>query len=114
MDGYPRQFTYVFARLSGRESPSWLAPVLIWVGALGSYALLSMLLTSFTRFIDLTTTIGFVMAPIYALLNHRAMTGADVPEEFRPSPALKLWSLIGLVILTVASLVYLFVRFMPG
>ena len=111
MDGYPRQFAHVAARLRGREAPAWLVPALIWIGALGSFSLLATLLTSFTRFIDLTTTLGFVMAPIYAFLNHRAMLGAEVGEDDRPSRALTLWSLAGLVILTAASIVYLWVRF---
>ena len=111
MDGYPRQFAHVAARLRGRDAPSWLVPALTWLGAAGAFALLATLLTSFTRFIDLTTTLGFVMAPIYAFLNHRAMLGADVAEEYRPSPALRRWSVAGLVILSGASLVYLWVRF---
>ncbi len=111
MDGYPRQFAHVAARLRGRESPAWLVPALIWVGALGAFGLLATLLTSFTRFIDLTTTLGFVMAPIYAFLNHRAMVGAEVDDEYRPSPTLRVWSLAGLVVLTGTTIVYLWVRF---
>ena len=114
MDGYPRQFAHAFSRLRGTDIPSWFVPVLVWACALGSFALLAMLLTSFTRFIDLVTTLGFVMAPIYALLNHRAMAGAEVPDAYRPSRGLRLWSLGSLVILTAASIVYLVVRFARG
>ncbi len=99
------------AGLGGGDDPPWLVPALIWAAALGSFTLLATLLTSFTRFIDLTTTLGFVMAPIYAFLNHRAMVGAEVAEDYRPSPALRLWSLAGLVALTGASIVYLWIRF---
>ena len=114
MDGYPRQFAYAFAGLRGTEAPRWFVPALVWACALGSYLLLAALLTSFTRFIDLTTTLGFVMAPIYAFLNHRAMTGAEVQEAYRPSRGLRLWSLVSLVILALASVIYLYVRFVHG
>lgn len=114
MDGYPRQFAHAFSRLRGAGTPAWLIPALVWGCALGSYSLLAMLLTSFTRFIDLTTTLGFVMAPIYAFLNHRAMAGAEVPRNYRPSRGLVLWSLASLVVLTAASIVYLYVRFVTG
>ena len=114
MDGYPRQFAYAFSRLRGSQAPPWFVPALVWACALGSFTLLATLLTSFTRFIDLTTTLGFVMAPIYAFLNHRAMTGADVQAAYRPSRVLRLWSLGSLVVLAAASAVYLYVRFAPG
>ena len=114
MDGYPRQFAYAFSALRGGEAPRWFVPVLVWACAAGSFALLAMLLTSFTRFIDLTTTLGFVMAPIYAFLNHRAMAGAEVPPGYRPSRGLRLWSLSSLAVLTAASLLYLYVRFAPA
>ena len=114
MDGYPRQFAYAFSALRGTDAPPWLVPVLVWACALGSFTLLAIYLTSFTRFIDLTTTLGFVMAPIYAFLNHRAMASADVPDAYRPSNGLWRWSRWSLVILTLASAVYLYVRFVHG
>ncbi len=114
MDGYPRQFAYAFSALRGTDAPRWFVPALTWACTLGSFVLLATLLTSFTRFIDLTTTLGFVMAPIYAFLNHRAMTGAEVPADYRPSSGLERWSLCSLVILALASAVYLYVRFVHG
>ena len=94
--------------------PAGSSPALVWACTLGSFTLLATFLTSFTRFIDLTTTLGFVMAPIYAFLNHRAMVGAEVPAAYRPGDGLKLWSLCSLVILTLASVIYLYVRFVHG
>ena len=119
MDGYPRQFAYALSALRGSalrgtDAPPWLVSALVWACALGSFTLLAIYLTSFTRFIDLTTTLGFVMAPIYAFLNHRAMTGAGVPEAYRPSSGLRLWSLCSLVILALASVIYLYIRFVHG
>ena len=114
MDGYPRQFAYAFSGLRGKEAPRWFVPALVWACAMGSFTLLSTLLTSFVKFIDLTTTLGFVMAPIYAFLNHRAIVGAEVPQAYRPSRGLRLWSLGSLVILALASIVYLYVRFVHG
>lgn len=112
IDGYPRQFTYAWSRLQRSPAPAWLLPTLTWAVAAGSFTLMATLLTSFTRFIDLTTTIGFVMAPVYALLNHRAMLGAEVPAEYRPSKRLATWSLLALITLTLASVAYLYIRFL--
>ena len=111
MDGYPRQFAYAFSGLRGKQAPRWFVPVLVWAATLGSFTLLATLLTSFTKFIDLTTTLGFVMAPLYAFLNHRAIVGADVPQAYKPSRGLRLWSLGSLVVLAAASCIYLYVRF---
>lgn len=111
MDGYPRQFTYAFARLRGAPAPGWFVAMLVWIVGIGAFTLMATLLTSFTKFIDVTTTLGFVMAPIYAFLNHRAMVGAEVAPEYQPSAGLRIWSLAALIALTVASVVYLYVRF---
>ena len=114
MDGYPRQFAYAFSGLRGKDAPRWFVPALVWACAFGSFTLLATLLTSFTKFIDLTTTLGFVMAPIYAFLNHRAIVGADVPQAYKPSPGLRRWSLGSLVVLAAASVIFLYVRFVQG
>ena len=47
------------------------------------------------------------------LLN-RAIVGADVPQAYMPSRGLRLWSLASLVILALASVTYLYVRFVHG
>ena len=111
MDGYPRQFAAAFAGLRGTDPGRWFIPVLVWVCGAGSFVLLATLLTSFTKFIDLTTTLGFVMAPIYAFLNHRAIVGTEIPDAYKPSNGLRLWSLASLAMLAVASVVYLYIRF---
>jgi hypothetical protein len=45
---------------------------------------------------------------VFAVLNHRAMTSADVPSELRPGPALLLWSLTGIALLATASSAYFY------
>ncbi len=110
LDGMPRQFVAVTRHYTGAEAPAWLLKVLIVVFGLGAWLVLATMLTTFARFIDLATTIGFVMAPVYAILNHRAMLEPDVPEAYRASRRLHLWSLGGIAVLTSVSLAFFYFR----
>ena len=64
------------------------------------------LMTSFSAFIDFTTTIGFIAAPIFAILNHRAMSSPDIDEAYKPTTVLRRWSLVGIVVLSTVSIGY--------
>jgi len=115
IDGFPRVYGDVTRRLLGARAPA-LTPAVMYVGFLGLQALvalglLTLLFSSFGRFIDSATTAGFVSAPVIAFLNHRVMTSADMGEAGRAPRWLRLWSACGVIILTTASLSYLYFRF---
>lgn len=80
---------------------------------LNSLAILILLYqtNNFQRFIDLVTITAFVVAPFIAFLNHLVMTSARVPENARPGRALTIWSVFGVVLLSLLSLIFLYVRF---
>lgn len=73
-------------------------PVMIALTA----AVLYLFTSSFTAMLDLATSAVFLGAPIVATLNHLVMTRGDVPEEARPSPAMK-----GLSLLAIAAMLSL-------
>jgi Mn2+/Fe2+ NRAMP family transporter len=111
MDGFPRQFVAMVRHVRGAEPPAWLLPVFVVAYAVGAWLLLATLLTSLATFLDFATTLGFLMTPVYAFLNHRAMTSAEVEGAYRPSRALRLWSLGAMGLLTVTSVAWLVLRF---
>ena len=67
-------------------------------------------MSSFAAFIDLATTLGFITAPVFAVLNHRAMTNSEVPDAYRPSTSLVRWSAIGIAVLCAAGVTFLCLR----
>jgi Mn2+/Fe2+ NRAMP family transporter len=74
-------------------------------------AVLLTLMQSFNTFINLMTSMGFVVAPIISILNHWVMFSDKVPREQQPGPVLKAWSWAGIVILSAVTLLYLYLTF---
>jgi Mn2+/Fe2+ NRAMP family transporter len=114
IDGFPRVYADTTKRLLasvGSLSDSHLYVAFMIVQGLVAFVLLHYLLSSFGVFIDFATTAGFVSAPVIAILNHRIMSSATVAPEDRPPGWLRTWSAIGCVVLTGASLSYLYFRF---
>lgn len=77
---------------------------------LAAILILATMLKSFATFIDITSVIVFVISPILAYLNHRAMWSEQVPEHLQPSLFMKTWSLCSVVILTLFTLIYFYYR----
>lgn len=120
VDGFPRALSALTQRFAGPEEPGaevgpterlyyWIAMVVL---AAGSLIILHQLARQFTRLIDVATTISFLTAPMLAALNHRAVTGAEVPEADRPGPALRLFSLTCIGLLSAFALVWVWVNYL--
>ena len=77
----------------------------------GSLLVLHFALSSLGAMVDLATTLSFLTAPLLSLLNHRAMLGAEVPPEGRPSAALRWASWGGIVAQSAFAVYYLALRF---
>ena len=115
IDGFPRVYANVSRRLLG-TSAAGFGEERLYLGflvaqAAVALALLLYLLQSFNVFIDFATTAGFVTAPVIAFLNHRVIGATTIPEPDRPPRWLKAWSAAGVTVLTAASLLYLYFRF---
>ena len=82
----------------------------IYLGVLTLLAILILatMLKSFTIFINITSVIVFVVSPILAFLNHRAMWSDLVPKDLQPSSVMKYWSISGIVFLILVTLTYLY------
>ena len=112
IDGFAR----VYSDVTGRFFPGRTMAVTrgelyvayMVVQGLVALALLVFFLQRFGAFIDFVTTVGFVVAPVIAFLNHRIMFHGELAQSARPSRWLRYWSISGVTILTLVSLTYLF------
>jgi Mn2+/Fe2+ NRAMP family transporter len=57
------------------------------------------------------TVVSFISAPILAILNYLVFKGSSIPEENKPKGFLKSWCLFGIVVLTISSVLYIWVAF---
>ncbi len=115
VDGFPRALTalgHVWRepeRADDAGRPQELASrraywVWIVVLAVGSVIVLQFLLSSLKTFVDLATTLSFLTGPLLAILNHRSVTGPEVPPEARPGRAMRLYSVVAIVFLWLIAL----------
>ncbi len=86
-------------------------PYLIVLQVIVSSLILLVFLTSFKNFIDFATSIAFLTAPALAFLNHRAIFSQQVPSEQQPGLVLKLWSWLGILIMTTIAICYLYYQY---
>lgn len=118
LDGFPRALAALAARYRGPEQPGtgiedsrpvyWGAVAVLAAGSL--LILYNIARLDFTFFIDIATALAFLTAPLLALLNHRAMMSAEVPEQHRPGRVMRWFSVFSIVLLGVLALWWLYVR----
>jgi len=73
----------------------------------GCIIVLTLFTGSFRELLDLVTSIAFCVAPFIAFLNHRAMFSGDIDEAVQPGMLIRLWSLGGIVLMSLFAAYYL-------
>ncbi len=106
LDALPRVLVVITRVLSGAEvgtatdiqvDGSMMYRLYVILLAAGAITATYLLAGSFRAFLDFGTTVAFLVAPVIAVLNHRAVFGAVVPPESRPGRGMWLWSIIGII-----------------
>ena len=97
-------------KVSDKFSKLYLA--FIGVELLLVMMVLFVLLEDFGTFIAWVTSMGFVVAPVFSFLNHKAMFGPDVKPEDRPGDVLRYWSIGTIVILTIVGVMFVYMNYL--
>jgi Mn2+/Fe2+ NRAMP family transporter len=115
LDGYPRVLTASCELAwpgAGRFGKAlyWGFMVVMMIGAV----LIFLYVTSVMQtLVDVTTTLAFLSAPLFAYVNCRVISARALPREVAPPKWLRVLSWAGLAFLTCFSILYLIVRFRP-
>lgn len=120
VDGFPRALATLARRFGEEERDDGLttmAPRIYWLAmailALGSIAILVAVPgTQFKLLVDIATTLSFLSAPFFAVLNHRAVFAPWIAPEHRPSRKLWWLSIAGIVFSAAFALYFLYVTFL--
>ena len=117
IDGFPRALATLVSRFNGPELPDrvseinrsvyWMALVVLGLGSIG---IVEFLLRSLVALVDLATVLSFLTAPLLAWLNHQVILAKEVPEEYRPGPAMVAYSWAGIIFCTAFAVYFLWVR----
>jgi Mn2+/Fe2+ NRAMP family transporter len=118
VDGFPRAIATLAARFRGPEVPGVpdaISRPIYWTAmsvlAAGSLLVIGYFASSLPRMVDVATTLSLVTAAPLAWLNHRAMTGPEVPAAARPATALRVWSWFGIWTSVVLAAYFIVMRF---
>jgi len=87
------------------DTPAYRRYVVLLAG--GAIGVIFFMTSSFRTFLDFGTTVAFLVAPVIATLNHRAVFGDAVPAKDRPGRGMWLWSVIGIATFSVFTVTYL-------
>ena len=84
-----------------------------WISALavGTMLIFYFLLSEMGALVELATILSFITAPFYAILNYKLIMSKNMPESHKPSKALRILSIIGILFLTFFALGYILTRF---
>jgi len=84
-----------------------------WISALavGTMLIFYFLLSEMGALVELATILSFITAPFYAILNYKFIMSKNMPESHKPSKALRILSIIGILFLTFFALGYILTRF---
>ena len=113
LDGYSRALkrtTEVFFFKSIQSTDKWYLIALI-ITALGGFSInyaLSDNPKGFLLLVDIATILSFLFAPIVAVLNYKLVTNKEFPKEHQPNLLMRLISLLGIAVLLLFSVVFIF------
>jgi Mn2+/Fe2+ NRAMP family transporter len=111
LDAFGRITSESFKELGNQ---SLLAKRELWViiTALGAFLILQFYIANMRDLVDLATTISFLAAPLYAILNFNVIKDKIIPKEYRYNKFEYILCYFGLLFFTLFSLYYVWVKFM--
>ena len=115
VDGFPRALATLVERFRGEEAHDAALPrVSYWIALVvmgfGSLTVIRFFLHSLRSMVDVATVLSFLTAPALAYLNHRAISGKEVPLDCRPGAAMRTYSWLGILFSLGLALYFLWLR----
>lgn len=107
VDAYPRSLEACLRSIFNNRKRSYII-YLILVSII-ALIIINYFSKDIKSMVDLATTISFVAAPIFSWLNYKLVIGENLKEEDKPSKAMRLLSVAGLIFLIIFTLIYFYV-----
>ncbi len=109
IDAYPRTLNEAIRVLKkDKEANEKIYWILFIVISGIAVIIISFFANKIKDMIDFATIISFIAAPIFAYLNYKLVISKFMPEEAKPNKYLRIISILGLIFLTVFTIIFLF------
>jgi len=110
IDAYPRALAnttkLLFPKLIKDFKPVHLFYIIS--GVAGSFLIINFFVDQLGSMLTLAMTVSFLTAPIFAIINYRAMSLTHVPEKYKPKRWEVILSILGIIFLVGFGVVFLF------
>jgi Mn2+/Fe2+ NRAMP family transporter len=117
VDGYGRSMNRTFKLMfkDSAEADS-RSSYIIWtvIITVSAYLVIAQFLNNLKSLVDLATILSFVIAPLAALLNYIVIKSKEVDGEYRLPGWLNKLAIAGLIFLSVFTIIFFIVWFMPN
>ena len=107
-DGYSRAIESTFELLFDLKHSYIIYLIWLIIVAFGGYLIIWFFLDDFKLLIDLATSISFLIAPLFAIMNYRVMNANNISIEAKPPQWLNLLAILGIVFLCFFAILFLF------
>lgn len=111
LDAVPRVLKSIVKKLTKKDSVISNYWFYIFIISAGTVVVLSSFISSMGQMVKIATAISFLTAPFIAILNYLVIYKTDLKEEDKPRNAMRVFSLIGIVLLVSFSIYYVIVLF---
>ena len=113
LDAFPRILTpttkILFNKMDWKDQRlNWIWILILAVGAL---IMIAYFASSMTFMVDVATTLSVLTAPFFAVMNYKVVTDKHMPETSKPKSWLKVYSWIGIVLLSGFAVYFLIWKF---
>lgn len=88
---------------------NWKKGYLLWISLIcvGTFILLQFFIKNMGFMVQLATILSFLTAPFFAILNYKLITSKHVSEEYQPNLAMRIYSIISIIVLIAFSIWFL-------
>lgn len=114
-DAYARVMSITVGQVFSEDKKPRVSPriqYIFWlvVLLLGTVFILGYLAENMRLMVDFATVLSFIIAPAFGILNYKLITHQHVPKADQPSRFLRIYAIVGIVLLTGFSLYYIYFR----
>ena len=105
LDASPRTMEKTFSLLGIKKIANYTFWIIVL--AIGTLSIFVFFMSEMGLLVKIATILSFITAPFYAFVNFRLINSKYTPKEFRPSKAINILSIMGLIFLTCFTIWYL-------
>ena len=105
LDASPRAMSKTINLLNFNKLNSYESWILIL--SIGTISIFMFFVSEMGSLVKIATILSFITAPLYAIINYLLVSGKQIPEKYKISLTMKIYSILGIIFLSFFSIWYI-------